>query len=79
MGDSCGRIRIRNSQKVMQPQDWAALSVSLVTIIGAFVASVRWLVKHYLSELKNNGGSSIKDQVDRLEVRVDTIIAMLGK
>jgi hypothetical protein len=63
----------------MQAQDWATLSVSLVTIIGAFVASVRWLVKHYLSELKNNGGSSIKDQVDRLEVRVDTIIAMLGK
>ena len=63
----------------MQAQDWAALSVSLVTIIGAFVASVRWLVKHYLSELKNNGGSSLKDQVDRLETRVDTIIAMLGK
>jgi flagellar biogenesis protein FliO len=63
----------------MQAQDWATLSVSLVTIIGAFIASVRWLVKHYLSELKNNGGSSIKDQVDRLEVRVDTIIAMLGK
>ena len=63
----------------MQPQDWAGLSVSLVTIIGAFVASVRWLVKHYLSELKNNGGSSLKDQVDRLETRVDTIIAMLGK
>jgi len=63
----------------MHPQDWAALSVSLVTIIGAFVASVRWLVKHYLSELKNNGGSSLKDQVDRLETRVDTIIEMLGK
>ena len=63
----------------MQAQDWAALSVSLVTIVGAFVASVRWLVKHYLSELKTNGGSSLRDQVDRLEVRVDTIIAMLDR
>jgi hypothetical protein len=63
----------------MQPQDWAALSVSLVTIVGAFVASVRWLVKHYLSELKTNGGSSLRDQVDRLEVRVDTIIEMLDR
>ena len=63
----------------MQAQDWAALSVSLVTIIGAFVASVRWLVKHYLSELKTNGGSSLRDQVDRLEVRVDTIIEMLDR
>jgi hypothetical protein len=63
----------------MQAQDWAALSVSLVTIIGAFVASVRWLVKHYLSELKTNGGSSLRDQVNRLEVRVDTIIDMLDR
>jgi hypothetical protein len=63
----------------MQAQDWAALSVSLVTIVGAFVASIRWLVKHYLSELKVNGGSSLRDQVDRLEVRVDTIIEMLDR
>ena len=63
----------------MQTQDWAALSVSLVTIVGAFVASVRWLVKHYLSELKTNGGSSLRDQVDKLEVRVDTIIEMLDR
>jgi hypothetical protein len=63
----------------MGAQDWAALTVSLVTIVGAFVASVRWLVKHYLSELKTNGGSSLRDQVDRLEVRVDTIIQMLDR
>ncbi len=63
----------------MQTQDWAALSVSLVTIVAAFVTSVRWLVKHYLSELKTNGGSSLRDKVDRLEVRVDTIIQMLDR
>ena len=63
----------------MGVQDWAALLVSLVTIVGAFVASVRWLVKHYLSELKTNGGSSLRDQVNRLEVRVDTIIDMLDR
>jgi hypothetical protein len=63
----------------MNAQDWAALIVSLVTIVGAFMASVRWLVKHYLSELKTNGGSSLRDQVNRLEVRVDTIIDMLDR
>jgi hypothetical protein len=63
----------------MSAQDWAALIVSLVTIVGAFIASVRWLVKHYLSELKTNGGSSLRDQVNRLEVRVDTIIQMLDR
>ena len=63
----------------MQTQDWAALSVSLVTIVAAFVTSVRWLVKHYLSELKTNGGSSLRDKINRLEVRVDTIIEMLDR
>ena len=63
----------------MTPQDWAALTVSLVTIVAAFTGAVRWLVKHYLSELKTNGGSSLRDQVNRLEVRVDTIIDMLDR
>jgi hypothetical protein len=63
----------------MGAQDWAALTVSLVTIVVAFATSVQWLVKHYLSELKTNGGSSLRDQVDKLEVRVDTIIQMLDR
>jgi len=34
---------------------------------------VRWLVKHYLNELKPNGGSSIKDKVGKLEEKVDLL------
>ena len=63
----------------MSAMDMAALAVAATTVIGSFIGSVKWLVKHYLSELKNNGGSSIKDQVDRLEVRVDTIIRLLER
>jgi hypothetical protein len=63
----------------MTAMDTAALAVAATTVIGSFIGSVKWLVKHYLSELKNNGGSSIKDQVDRLEVRVDTIIRLLER
>jgi hypothetical protein len=61
----------------MTAQDYAALSVSLLTIGGAFVAMTRWLVKHYLQELKPNGGSSVKDQVNRLESRIDEIYLIL--
>ena len=61
----------------MQPTDWAALIVSIMSIVAGFTAAVRWLVKHYLSELKNNGGGSIKDQVERLESRVDQIYILL--
>jgi hypothetical protein len=61
----------------MTAQDYAALTVSLLTIGGAFIAMTRWLVKHYLAELKQNGGSSVKDQVTRLEQRVDEIYSLL--
>ena len=61
----------------MTAQDYAALTVSLLTIGGAFVAMTRWLVKHYLAELKPNGGGSVKDQVNRLENRVDEIYSLL--
>jgi hypothetical protein len=61
----------------MTAQDYAALTVSLLTIGGAFIAMTRWLVKHYLAELKPNGGGSVKDQVNRLETRVDEIYSLL--
>ena len=61
----------------MSATDWAALIVAVMTILGGFATSVRWLVKHYLNELKPNGGGSVKDQVNRLESRVDQIYILL--
>ena len=61
----------------MSALDYATIAVAVMTILGGFVGAVRWLVKHYLSELKNNGGSSVKDQVERLETRVDQIYLLL--
>ena len=63
----------------MSAQDTAALAVAATTVIGSFIGSVRWLVKHYLAELKPNSGSSMRDQVTRLEARVDTIIQLLDR
>ena len=54
----------------MTPNDWAALAVAITTLISALAMGVRHLVKHFLSELKPNGGSSLKDQVNRLEEKV---------
>jgi hypothetical protein len=63
----------------MTAQDYAALAVAIVTVLGGVTAMLNFMIKHYLAELKPNSGSSIKDQVNRLEARVDTIIEMLGK
>ena len=62
----------------MTAQDWAALAVAVSTLIGSFALMIRWMVNHYLQELKQNGGSSIKDQVNRLEARVDQIYIFLS-
>jgi hypothetical protein len=63
----------------MDAQDIAALAVAATTVIGSFIGSVRWLVKHYLNELKPNSGSSMRDQINTLEARVETIIRILEK
>ena len=63
----------------MSPQDYAAIAVAIVTVLGGVTAMLQFLGKHYLNELKPNSGSSIKDQVNRLEARVDTILELLGK
>jgi hypothetical protein len=57
---------------------WAGLIVSLISITIAYVGSIRWLVKHYLNELKPNGGSSMKDSLNRLESRIDEIMLVLA-
>ena len=55
----------------MTIQDWASLIVAILTIVSSIAFAIKWLVKHYLSELKPNSGSSLKDQVNRLENALD--------
>ena len=63
----------------MSPQDIAAIVAAVTTVVGSFAMAVRWLVKHYLAELKPNGGSSMNDRLNRLEARVETIIVLLDR
>jgi hypothetical protein len=57
----------------MTPTEWAGLAVAIFTLIAGFAGAVRWLVKHYLYELRPNGGSSLKDKVDSLEKQIDLL------
>jgi hypothetical protein len=63
----------------MTAQNWAGLIVSIIAIVSAFGASVRWLVKHYLYELKPNSGSSMRDSINRLETQMEIVLDILGK
>jgi hypothetical protein len=63
----------------MTLNEWAGVALAALTVIGSFIGSVRWLVKHYLNELKPNSGSSMRDQITALEARVETIIRILER
>lgn len=63
----------------MEITDWAAFIVALFSIIGSVALGVKWLVKHYLAELKPNGGSSIKDKVLVLEDKVDFLTDLVKR
>lgn len=61
----------------MTPADWAAIAVSVTTLVGAAAMGVKHLTKHYLSELKPNGGGSLKDKVNNLEEKVDLLTELV--
>ena len=63
----------------MQAQDYATVAVAVMTIVGGFAGAVRWMVKHYIIELKSNGGSSMRDSIDRLEQRVDDLYKLVAE
>jgi hypothetical protein len=62
---------------MMTIDDWAKLILTILSILTIIGGSIRWLVKHYLNELKPNSGSSLKDSVDRLEKKTDQLFDLL--
>ncbi len=67
----------------MTAQNWLGLIVSVIAIVTAFAGSVRWLVKHYLFELKPNSGSSMRDELTGLKHEVaiikDLVVELVKK
>jgi hypothetical protein len=63
----------------MSATEWAGLAVAVATIVASFAGSIRWMVKHYLSELKpdGNGGHNLEGRLSRVESRVDQIYILL--
>ena len=65
----------------MSVQDWAGFVLTILSILGAVGLALRWIMKKHieevLSELKPNSGSSMKDQVTRLEDKMDKMFDMM--
>jgi hypothetical protein len=68
----------------MSTNEWLGIAIGFTSLLGSLAVAVRFLVKHYLIELKPNGGSSLRDEqnrqgdtIKRLETRIDEIYSML--
>ncbi len=63
----------------MSPEEWAGFGAGVIAVLSGVLIGLRFLVKGWLNELRPNGGSSMKDQITRLEQRVDDLFVLISK
>ena len=63
----------------MSPGEWAGFGAGVIAVLSGVLVGLRFIVKGWLNELRPNGGTSIKDQVTRLEQRVDDLFVLISK
>jgi hypothetical protein len=63
----------------MSPAEWAGFGAGVCAVLTSLLMGLRFLIKGWLNELRPNGGSSMKDQLTRLEQRVDDLYSLIVK
>ena len=58
----------------MSVGEWTAVGGLVIAVLTAIYSSMRFMVKSIMRELSPNGGNSLKDQVSRIEARLDQIL-----
>ena len=58
----------------MSVGEWTAVGGLVLALLTAIYSSMRFMVKSIMRELSPNGGKSLKDQVSRIEARLDQIL-----
>ena len=58
----------------MSTQDFAAIAVAIVTVLTGVAALLRFVILHYLAELKPNSGSSMNDRLVRVEAMLELVL-----
>ena len=63
----------------MSPDQWVGFIAGGCAVLTSVLIGLRFLVKGWLNELRPNGGQSMKDQLTRLEQRVDDLYALMSR
>jgi len=61
----------------MTPNEWTAVVGCVLAIMTAVYSAMRFIVKSVMREFMPNGGNSLKDQVNRIEARLDSLVDKL--
>ena len=61
----------------MTPNEWAAVIGGVIATVTAVYSVLKVMMRSVLHELRPNSGSSVKDQVTRIEARVDKLYELL--
>ena len=61
----------------MSVSDYVAVVVGICSVTASILAALRFMIKHYLTELKPNGGGSMNDRLARVEDQIDQIYQIL--
>ena len=63
----------------MSPDQWVSFGAGVIAVLSGGLVGLRFLVKGWLNELRPNGGLSMKDQLTRLEKRVDDLFIAISE
>ena len=63
----------------MTPGEWAGFGAGVIAVLSGGLIGLRFIVKGWLNELRPNGGLSMKDQLTRLEKRVDDLFIAISE
>lgn len=54
----------------MSLADWATTISGFLAVLLAVGGAFRWMIKNYLSEMKPNGGGSMRDDISEIKVSI---------
>ena len=63
----------------MTPTEWAGFGAGVIAVLSGVLIGLRFIVRGWLNELRPNGGTSMKDQLTRLEARVYDLYSLMSK
>jgi len=61
----------------MTVSEWTAVGGLVLAVLTAVYSAMRVIIKSIMRELTPNGGSSLKDQITRIEQRLDYLYTRL--